>query len=130
MIASKGAWLASLVPLETCVLEHESWLIQKVLKAPWQALPTKLLLNLKKAAGGPFEITSLETIGIAGKCRSALHTSTVYHSCCKEVRGMLQGDTFLEAEALGLAARLHFAWHAVRGRDMPECLPWDTVEIS
>ena len=93
LVTSRGAWLASIAPLSPQVLDHECWLIQKVLTAPWQAIPSKFVQNLKAAGGSPIEVASLETIAIAGKCRNALHTSTVYHQCLREVRETLEGDS-------------------------------------
>ena len=89
---SCGAWLASLVCPSNEVLALEYKLRQKLLKAPWQAIPSRLLANLKKSAGFPFQVADLTLAGIAGRARNALVTSSSYRPASVELQSALHED--------------------------------------
>ena len=92
LCVSCGAWLAALTPPTKEVLKLEDKLRQKLMRSPWQAIPSRMMPNLKKTCGLPFEVADLSLISIAGRARSALVTATSFNNARRELSDALLGD--------------------------------------
>ena len=62
------------------------------MRGPWQAIPSRMLPNLKKTCKLPFEIADLAVISIAGRTRSALVTANTFINARSELVQTLQGN--------------------------------------
>ena len=66
------------------------------MKGPWQALPSRLLPNLKSSCGLPFEVSDIATISLAGRARVGLVTATSFSRAWKELQdALVSGDRVL-----------------------------------
>ena len=88
---SKLAWLASFTKPSPEAFESERWGLQKICRAPWQTIHTKLLYTLK-STGAPIEAMSLELTSLAAMTRNALQTSNCFHELCDFVDSELASD--------------------------------------
>ena len=93
LVFSCAAWLAGLIPPNEEVLKCEYKLRQKLLRAPWRAIPSPFLPGLKAACNFKFEVGDLRILSNAAKTRTAVLTSNKFDT---ELRALKQSLLSME----------------------------------
>ena len=88
---SKLGYVATFFAPTASVFKAEDRALQLLLKGPWNAIPGRIMKNLKQF-GFPIEARDLSALASAASVRCAGQTCSVLHTCITKIRDMMENS--------------------------------------